>query len=76
MKKETKTFIGCINGVHLSGLQLIPDSILGKKYQDFDSDEWISYICLLHTKAIKQEKEIKRLEKKLKYFNKVLTKNS
>lgn len=66
MKKQTKTFVGCINGVHLSGLLSIPNLIFGKNFKDFDSDEWVSYICLLHTKVTEQEKDLKRLRKKLK----------
>ena len=70
MKKKTKTFVGCINGVHLSGLHFIPDLIFGKNFKDFDSDEWVSYICLLLTKATEQEKDLKRLKRKLKSLTK------
>ena len=71
MKKVTKTFTGCINGFHLGGLELFPDIIMGKNFKDFDADEWISFICLLHTKATKQEKEIKTLKRKLKALTKI-----
>lgn len=71
MKRKTKTFNGYINGFHLGGLQLIPDFIFGKNFRDFDADEWISYICLLHTKATEQEKDLKKLKRKLKSLTKI-----
>lgn len=70
MKQQTKTFTGCINNFHLGGLEMFPDHVLGKKVTDFEPDEWISFICLLHTKATKQEKEIKTLKRKLKALTK------
>ena len=70
-KKPTKTFIGSINGFNLSGLKLIPDHIMGKKITELDTDEWICFICLLHTKCLDLEKDKKKLLK----INKVLTKN-
>ena len=69
MKQEPKTFTACINGFHFGNTEMIPDKILGKNITDFDPDEWISYICLLHTKALRYEKEIE----KLKSINEKLT---
>ena len=71
-KNSAKTFTGSINGFHLGGLKMIPDFILGKKFTELDADEWISFMCLLHTKCLKLEDE----NKKLKSINKKLTKKS
>jgi hypothetical protein len=69
-KNSSKTFTGNINGFHLGGLQMIPDYILGKKFTEFEPEEWTSFICFLHTKCLNLEKE----NKKLKTINKKLTK--
>lgn len=66
-KNSAKTFTGSINGFNLGGLKMIPEHILGKKIADLDADEWISFICLLHTKCLKLEKENKKLKALTKY---------
>jgi len=71
-KNSAKTFTGHINGFNLGGLQMIPDHIMGKKFTELDAEEWISFICLLHTKCLNLEDE----NKKLKTINKKLTKKS
>jgi hypothetical protein len=66
-KNSAKTFTGSINGFNLGGLQMIPEHILGKKISDLDPDEWVSFICLLHTKCLRLEKENKKLKALTKY---------
>lgn len=61
--KETILFTGCINGIHLGNLEFPPPYVFGKKMEEFTSDEWISFIAMLHTKCKKLEKDIEKLSK-------------
>jgi hypothetical protein len=77
-KNLPKTFTGSINGFNLGGLQMIPENIMGKKTTELNADEWLSFMCLLHTKCLKLETEIKNLRiinKKLTKINENITKN-